>query len=713
MRMARPARLAENAGMTAQPTRGAALAQVLLQPRSIALVGASDDPAKNSGRPQRFMRQAGYAGTLYPVNPKRAEVQGERAWPSLAALPEVPEHVFLLTPTETVLETARECARLGVKVLTVLASGFSESGADGAARERELGEIARTSGLRILGPSSLGVINPRNRMLLTGNAAFAEPDMPAGSVFVASHSGSMLGALVSRGRLRGVGFAGLVSVGSEVDLSVGEVCAATLDDPGISGYLLFLESLHDGAALRSFAIEAARRGKPVVAYKLGRSAAAAEMTATHTGALAGEDDIADAFLKDCGIARIGILEALMECHPLATRVPLPGPDAPGPKRVGVVTTTGGGAAMVVDQLGIRGIDVQPASADTLAKLAAAGVAATAGRVLDLTLAGTKYETMKATLEIMLAAPEFDLVLAVVGSSARMQPQLAVKPIIDTAATAAKPLAAMIVPEAPQAIAQLTAAGVPCFRNPEACADVIAAVFGRRSPAALPQVADTRAGAAAATLSEAQAYELFDRLGVPHAPSVLVAIDGEPPAQLPFEYPVVVKVCSAAIPHKTEVGGVILGVQDRAQLQAALRTLRANLAERAPGVEANEAIVQPMCRGLGEVLVGYKVDRDAGAIVMLAAGGIWAEVMRDRSIRLAPVSVEGAREMIGEVRSLQTLAGLRGRPRGDLEALARAVSALSQLAVRPELRVAEAEVNPLLVLAEGQGVLAVDALVAQR
>ena len=548
--------------------------------------------------------------------------------------------------------------------------------------------------------------------MLTANAAFAEPDVPAGGVFVASHSGSMVGALVSRGRARGVGFAGLVSVGSECDLSLGEICAATLDDPGIEGYVLFLESLNHGPALRAFAIEAARRGKPVTAYKLGRSAAAAEMALTHTGALAGEDDVADAFLKGCGMARVGILESLMECQPLAARMPLLA-GRPAPRRVGIVTTTGGGAAMVVDQLGIRGIDVEPASPATLARLAAAGISVHPGRVADLTLAGARYDVMKAALDIMLAAPEFDLVLAVVGSSARMQPELAVKPIIDSAGSA-KPLAAMIVPHAPQAIAQLTAAKVPCFQSPEACADVIAAVFARRSPAGLIEGADTGPHAAAAiALSEAQAYRLLAGLGVPHAPWVTTAIDGAAPQVLPFAYPVVVKVCSAAIAHKTEVGGVVLGVSDRAALQDALAALRASLAQRAPGIEANEALIQPMTQGLGEVLIGYKVDPQAGPIVMVAAGGIWAEVARDRSIRLAPVDIDGAREMIGEVRSLKALAGLRGKPRGDLEALARAISALSQLAVQAGQEVLEAEINPMMVMAEGRGVMAVDALVLTR
>src|SRR5690606_34276150 len=214
-------------------------------------------------------------------------------------------------------------------------------------REAELREIVQDSGIRLLGPSSLGVVNPSAGLVLTANAAFSEPLLGDGRVFVASHSGSMIGALVSRGKARGIGFAGLVSVGNEVDLGLGEICSATLDDPAIDGYLLFLESLRHGHRLREFALAAAERGKPVVAYKLGRSAAAAEMATTHTGALAGEDDVADAFLRDLGIARVGVLDAVFETLPLARVVPRGG-RTPSPPRIGIVTTTGGGAAMAVD-----------------------------------------------------------------------------------------------------------------------------------------------------------------------------------------------------------------------------------------------------------------------------------------------------------------------------------------------------------------------------
>lgn len=695
--------------MKPNPDERNALERALLKPSCVALVGVSDDALKTAGRPLRFLRAAGFEGVVYSINPNRDTVQGEKAYPDLASLPEVPEHVFVLTPTQSVVPIVEESARLGVKVVTVLASGFSESGPEGAAREQALRDISRRTGIRVLGPSSLGVVNPGNGLVLTANAAFAEPDLHSGPVFVASHSGSMIGALVSRGKARGIGFAGLVSVGSESDLSIGEICAATLDDPAIEGYLLFLESLRHGDQLRAFAVEAAKRGKPVIAYKLGRSAAAAEMAATHTGALAGEDDIADAFLKDMGIARVGVLEALLESFPLARRLPLTDA-AHAPRRVGVVTTTGGGAAMVVDQLGIRDVVVEPPSVETLARLKQAGIPATPGRVLDLTLAGTKYEVMKGALDILLEAPEFDLVLAVVGSSARSQPELAVRPIIDSASSA-KPLAAMLVPDAPMALAQLTEAGVPCFRSPEACADAIASVFARRMPGEQPLVQAHHDGTAR-SLSEAQAYDILDNIGVMHAPAVTADLRGPAPT-LPFDFPVVAKVCSEHIQHKTEVGGVVLGIGSQAELDAALATLRANLAERAPGVPCDQVLIQPMRKGLTEVLIGYRVDPEAGPIVMLAAGGIWAEVARDRSIRLAPVTVETARQMIAEVKALKTVSGLRGKAKGDLDALAQAVAALSQLAMRPDLNISEAEVNPLMVMPEGQGVLAVDALILRR
>src|ERR1051325_6995221 len=298
------------------PNARAELRRALLSPRAVAVVGQSDDAGKTTGRPLKFLRQAGYRGTIYPVNPRRATVLGERAWKSVADLPEPPDHAYLVVPTEAVIDTVRDCGKAGIKIASILAAGFSETGADGVAREEKLRAVAAETGIRVVGPSSLGVVNLREGVMLTANAAFAEPDIPIGRTFVASHSGTMIGALMSRGKAKGVGFAGLVSVGNEIDISVGEICLSTLDDPDIDSYLLFLETIRNAAALREFACGAAARGKPVVAYKLGRSAAAREVAVTHTGALAGEDDVASAFLADRRIARVESRAAPPEGVPL-------------------------------------------------------------------------------------------------------------------------------------------------------------------------------------------------------------------------------------------------------------------------------------------------------------------------------------------------------------------------------------------------------------
>ena len=688
------------------------LRQALFAPRSIAIVGQSNDAGKTAGRPLKYLRQAGYAGRIYPINPGRESVLGERSWPSLAALPETPEHAYIVAPTDAAVAAVAECGRLGTRVATLLADGFAEAGTDGAARVDRLRGICAQTGIRVVGPSSLGVVDLRSKALITANAAFDEEDLPVGRIVVASHSGGMIGALLSRGKARGIGFASLVSVGNEVDLSLGEICALTLDDPGIDGYMLFLETLRNAQTLRHFALAAAERGKPIIAYKLGRSTAARELAVTHTGALAGEDDVATAFLAGCGIARVDTLDGLLEGLPLLLRVPAAG-GVPR-MRVGVVTTTGGGATTAIDPMATRGVAIEPPGADTLRRLSAAGIEVKPARLVDLTLTGTRYDAMKAALDILTTAPEFDLVLCVVGSSARFYPELAVRPIIECVG-AAKPIAAYLTPDAPEALMALSRAGVPSFHTPEACADAIAAALRRRAPARMQidDAARARATAAAPSvpsrttrlLSELEARALLARRGIVSAPSVVLDAHISTAPALPFPYPVAVKALAAELAHKTEAGGVMLNVADGDALIAACRHIREKVAATGPRVE--RVLVQPMIFGLGEVLIGYRADPDVGPLVMVAVGGIFTEIYRDRSLRLAPIDIAGAHEMIGELRGIATLAGLRGRPKGDLAALAQAMVALSTLADDPSIL--EIEVNPLIVLPEGSGVVAVDAL----
>lgn len=463
--------------------------------------------------------------------------------------------------------------------------------------------------------------------------------------------------------------------------------------------------MRDAESLRAFAVEAARRGKPIAAYKLGRSDEAAELAVSHTGSLAGADEVADAFLRECGIARVETFEGLIEVPPLLEKLPAATDARRG--RVGVVTTTGGGAAMAVEQMALRGVDVVPASAETRVRLRDAGIDPGHGRIIDLTLAGTRYDVMKATLDILRQAPEFDLVLASVGSSARFNADLAVQPAIDAANGPGQPLAVFLVPDAPEATRLLAGAGVPAFQDPETCGDAVAAALHRRI-ARRHAPLDLAPAGASRTLDEAESYRLVTGAGLPAAPHLVLDVDAPLP-DLPFPFPVAVKVLDAEIPHKTDAGGVVLGVASAEELARAIGTIRDRVAERVAGHAVRRVLVQQMTRGVGEVLLGFRRDPQIGPIVVLAAGGIYTELYRDSTMRLAPVDRATATEMIAELAYSRLLDGFRGAPKGDLDGLADAIVAMSRLAEHPGPRVEEAEINPLLVLPNGQGVMAIDAL----
>jgi acyl-CoA synthetase (NDP forming) len=364
---------------------------------------------------------------------------------------------------------------------------------------------------------------------------------------------------------------------------------------------------------------------------------------------------------------------------------------------------------------VLGVDVATPSEATAQRLKAAGVAAEPGRILDLTLAGARYDIMRAALETLLAAPEFALVVAVVGSSAQFNPELAVKPIIDCAGHAT-PIAVFLTPHADQTLRLLAEHGVAAFRTPEACADGIAAYLRWRPPVAATSV-DERALAAARAvldaapgevLDELQSCALFEALGIPAATSVRLELDGALRAPLPFPFPVAAKVLSADIAHKTDAGGVALGIASPEELVTRVAALVAAVRERRPDARLDGILVQPMTGGVAEVLAGYRLDPQVGPVVTVGMGGTLAEIYRDFALRLAPVSPAEASEMIAEVRGLAVLRGFRGRPAGDVAALADAIARVSLLARLPA--VIEAEINPLIVKPAGGGVIAVDGLV---
>ena len=662
------------------------LAQALFAPRAVALVGASGDAAKNSARPMRFLRKHGYAGRIVPINASRGEVLGERAFRSLAEAPGAIDHAFIMTPGDSVERAIEECGASGVPVATIFSDGFADAGPEGAARQALLVARARELGVRVLGPNSMGLVDVPGCVALTVNAVLEMDALPAGTTSFVSQSGTMLGTVLSRGGARGLGFAKLVSVGNESDIGTGELVDLLAEDPGTKVILLFLETIRDAAKLASAARKAHAAGKPVVAYKLGRSQLGAALARSHTGALAGEDAALAAYFRDCGIVRVDMLETLIEIAPLLSgRMP---PNLPRAARVAVLTTTGGGAASVVDRLGTFGIETVARDSES--------------PIVDLTMTATA-ERYTAALDDLFASPRCDGVLAVVGSSAQFHPQLAVEPIVRSKRNA-KPLAVFLTPHAERSLALLAEGGIAAFRTPESCADALAAFFSWRTPRARP------AGAAEwprdlprrGRLDEAQALELFAVLGVP---VVEHAIARPPDFKYAVPYPVAAKALSSDILHKTEAGAVCLGIADRAGFDREVPAMLKRVAA------AREVLVQKMESGLAEVIVGYRDDPVVGPIVLVGAGGTLAEIYRDYALRLAPVSEEEAAAMIAEVKGLATLRGYRGLPRGDLGALAKAVAAISRLALVHGSPVAEAEINPLIVKREG--VIAVDGLVVLK
>jgi acyl-CoA synthetase (NDP forming) len=669
------------------------LAQALFSPRAIALIGASGDAAKNSARPLRFLRKHGYAGRIVPINASRSEVLGERAYRSLAEAPAGIDHAFIMTPGDSVERAIEECGARGVPVATIFSDGFADAGADGAVRQARLIARAKTLGVRVLGPNSMGLVDVPGRLALTVNAVLEIDALPAGTTSFVSQSGTMLGTVLSRGAVRGLGFAKLVSVGNEADLGIAELVELLAEDPGTRVILLFLETIRDGANLAAAARKAHAAGKPVVAYKLGRSQLGAALARSHTGALAGEDAALDAYFRDCGIVRVDMLETLIEIAPLLSgRTP---PNLARAARVAVVTTTGGGAASVVDRLGMFGIETVALNSES--------------PIVDLTMTATA-EQYTAALDELIASPRCDGVLAVVGSSAQFHPQLAVEPIVRSK-TNAKPLAVFLTPHAERSLALLAGRGIAAFRTPEACADALAATFAWRSPSTRTAAASTewppnfpRRG----RLDETQALGLFAALGVPVVESALARA---PRYEHKLAYPVAVKILSPDIVHKTEAGAVVLCISGRGEYDEKIRAMLARVAAARPGARIGGILVQRMETGLAEAIVGYRDDALVGPLILVGAGGTLAEIYRDYALRLAPVGEEEAAVMIEEVKGLATVRGYRGLPPGDVRALAKAVAALSRLALIAGQPVAEAEINPLIVKREG--VVAVDGLAVMK
>jgi acyl-CoA synthetase (NDP forming) len=682
----------------------------LVRPRSVAVIGASADPNKTAGRPVSYLTRHGFDGAIYPVNPKVDAIGGIRCYPDIGSLPEVPDVGIVLLGAERAHVAVRELAARGTGAAIVLASGYTETGAEGARRQAELIEAAGS--MRLLGPNTIGLVNLTDSIPLSASGALEMDHFPAGSIGVVSQSGGILGALLSRAAARGIGLSKLISTSNEADLDLADFIAYLADDPATRVIALYVESVRDSARFRAAALKAAAAGKPVVAFKIGRSEAGARAAVSHTGAMAGADRMYDALFRQVGVIRAQTFSDLIDIPAaLATRRSLHG------KRVAVLTSTGGAGTLVSDALGVSGFETPPpddATAATLRALQTGDHAALDRNPIDVTLAGLQPDLLRGAIRALLASPSYDAVAIIVGSSGLAMPGLMADAIHDCLPESDKPVLAYVSPHAPQVAAVLNQRGVPAFSAPESCAVAFGAMLAAARPvptvvaAPPPRDVDT-SDIAPGSLDEAAAKALFARFGVPGVREAVVANAAQAVAAAhDLGDRVVLKMLSSTVTHKSDIGGVAVNVApgDIAMRLDAMR----NDVLRHTGSAPERYLVQEMVSGGVEMILG--MHRDAlGTAILLGMGGVTAELFQDTTMRLLPPSGgltrDEALSMIRELKTWPLLDGYRGRPKGDVDALADAIVAFSSMTAALGPRLIEAEINPLFVLPAGQGVRAAD------
>lgn len=744
----------------------------LLRPRSVAIVGASADPAKTAGRPARYLLRHGYTGSVFLVNPRYQEIDGLPCYPSIAALPEPPDVALVLVGGERAPEAVRQLAERGCWAAIVLAGGYAESGPAGRRRQEAL--RAAAGRMRLLGPNTIGLVSVADRVALAASVALEVDTLETGAVAVVSQSGGVLGSLLSRGVSRGLRFSRLVATGNEADLDVTDILEYLIDDDATTTIALYLEGLRSPERFRQVAVRAAERGKPIVAFKVGRSEPGARSAASHTGALAGSDRVYDAFFRQCGVIRVTTYNDLLDV-PLALAA---GRRLRG-RRLAILTSSGGAGALVADACGLLGFETPPPDPETAARLGtvlgtdaeADGEDAGPGNPIDLTLAGLRPAVFEAAISTLLASSSYDALVAIVGSSGLGDPTLVARPVVAALPTSDKPVVVYVSPSAPHIVRHLNGQGVPAFDTPEGCAAALAALLARARPTAPivaacdaprapagqpgpdaarekgtgrpppafglvgaadavqartdPPAPNARAGTAGGwrvggledlptgRLNEVESRRLFARFGIPGVREA-VAATPEEAARLAHGLgpTVVLKVLARDLAHKSDAGGVLIGVGVD-DVASRGRALLGEVARRAPGSRVEGLLVQEQVRDAVELILGVSRDPQLGPVILLGAGGIMAELFGDTALGLPPLDRAAVLAMVRALRSYPLLTGYRGRPPADLDALVGAVVAFSRLVMTLGDDLVEAEINPLFVLEQGAGVRAADALAVLR
>jgi acyl-CoA synthetase (NDP forming) len=696
-------------------------------PRAIAIIGASQDLNSISGQPLKFLKSHGYQGRLYPVNPRYEEVAGEKCYPALAAVPEVPDLVLILVNAARVADMLRECGVKGVPYVIIFTSGFSEMGGEGVRLQRQLTHIAQDAGIGVIGPNCQGMINVADGVFAGFGSVF-NADYEPGAVSMVSQSGGFGFSVMNlSSKDGGLPFRQMVTTGNEIGVSTLDFINYFIDDPKTRLIVGYIEGLKDAGRLLETGNRALDAGKPVLMWKVGNTEQGQLAARSHTANLGGEMALYRAAFRQSGIIQVEDIQDVADYGRAFACGRLPRGN-----RLAIITISGGAGILMTDECIARGMQLPKLAPETGEKLR--GFVPAYGSLLnpvDVTAAiFNNTELIGLALQAIVDDPNVDCVAMI---NASLQGELAAKvaaQIVTGASRTDKPVFICWSARdevAPEAYAALDAARIPRYKSPVRCGRALAVLSWyaeaqrkrerRKEEKALAlssaAARQTLAGRAA-DVAEHVAKRILVDYGIPVTREALAERKDEALAiARSIGYPVALKVQSPDIPHKTEARAVRLDIATDGELAAAYDEVRTNARAYRKDAKIEGVLVQEMARGGVETILGVTNDPLFGPAVMFGLGGIFAEVLKDVSFRLAPVTASVAREMVEELAGYPVLAGARGRPRADLRALVETIVRLSALAVDLKDHIAELDINPLFVFAEGKGVKAADALIRTR
>lgn len=686
----------------------------LFRPRSIAVIGASAEPAKIGGRPVFNLRHFGYEGAIHPVNLRVAEVQGLRAYPAIGQVPGPVDLAVLAIPAAGVAAALAECAAAGVRAAIVFSSGFAEIGKGGAAAQAALATAAQRAGIRLLGPNCLGLMNVGLRAICTfgqgPNQGLPDPAGPGGGMSIVSQSGAFGTFTFVIAKERGLPVNIWVSTGNEADVDFADCVEWLAGDDQTAVIMGYMEGCRDGPKLRAALATARRAGKPVIVMKVGRTALGAAAVQSHTAALAGTDAVFDAVFRQDGAYRASTVDEFFDVGYAC----LAG-YRPRGSRLGIITMSGGAGVLMADTAADAGLQLPEVPAAAQAEMLAIVPYAAVRNPVDVTGQIANDQALFGRFgEVLLRQGCFDAVAgfhavsgldevsgpAVVGSWRTLRASHPGLPIF----------LAMKITEARRR--ELEVLRIPVFEEPTRMIRAIAALrrlgAGTEDKQAVPPARDTLPQRA---MTEAEGADWLSRAGIPVAPGRVTADEREAVAAAEaVGYPVVLKIVSPDIAHKSDVGGVALDLRDAGAVAAAWRGINDNVRRARPEAAIKGVLVAPMLRGGVEMVVGVQADPVFGPVVMLGMGGVLVEVLKDVAFRVAPFGVATAYAMIAELRGAALLDGVRGQPACDRDALAGALVCLAGFAAAQAGHFSSIEINPLLVRPAGQGVMGLDALI---